>query len=161
MKYMTSKESQKKYIIGTSLFSAITELYDDEELCKTIDYEVVKDAYPFSFMSNEENLFCNNNYHTKYKENMFDYLFNNKPLKDVLKSIDDITRIYNFTLKTDETSAGLILFIISLIILICMISSLAFLFIKKIEKRFNFLSNGFWIITILGCLILMCSITTL
>jgi len=161
MKFMALKETQKKYIINNSMFSGIMELYDDEEVCSVIECDIIKNVYPFSFMSNDVNLFGDDNYHIKYRNNMYEYLYNNKPIIDVLKKIEDITRIYTFSLKTDETIAGLIIFIILLMLSTSMILSLIFLFIKKIENRFKFLPKGLWVITTLGSLILMSSIITL
>ena len=161
MKYISLKETQKKYIINNFMLSGITELYDDEEVCSVIECDVMKDSYPFSFMSNDVNLFADDNYHIKYRSILFKYLFDDEPLIDVLKKIEDITKIYIFSLKTDDSYIGLIIFIILLIFSTSMISSLLFLFIKKLEYRFRFLSKGFWVLTILGSLMMMCSIITL
>jgi len=161
MKFVSSKESHKKYIISTYLYSPIIDLYYDEEVCKIIECNVIKDAYPFSFMNNDVNVFGDDEYHVKYRENMFDYLYHDKPLPDVLKKIQDITKIYTFSLKTDDTKAGLIIFIVFQIFLIFMILSLTYVFIRDYENRFRFLSKKLWVITTLGSLILLCSILTL
>jgi len=139
----------------------MTELYDEEDVCNVIECDVIKDAYPFSLKNNDVNLFGDDIYNKKYKNYFFDFLYKNKPLNEVIKKIDDITRIYTFSLNTDDSNAGLIIFIIFLILLTCMILSLIFVFIKKFEKRFKFLPNDLWIITTLGSLILMCSLLTL
>jgi len=161
MKFISLKETQKKYIISNKMFSAITELYDDEEVCSQIDCNVMKEAYPFSFMSNDEDFFADDNYHTNYKLNIFDYIYNNKDVTEVLKKIEDITKFYQLSLKTDDYTIGLILFIVYLVFLIIIILSLRFLFIKKLEKRFRFLSKPLWIITTLGTLILLSSVLSL
>jgi len=161
MKYISLKETQKKYIINNFMLSAMTELYDDEEVCSVIDCAVMKDSYPFSFMSNEVNLFGDDNYHIKYRKILFKYLFDDEPLMEVLKKIEDITKIQTFSLKTDESYIGLIMFIITLVFSISMILLLIFLFIKKLEYRFKFLCKSFWIITALGSLMIMSSIMSL
>ena len=161
MKFVSLKETHKKYIITNSLYSPIIDLYYDEEVCSMIECNVIKDAYPFSFMNNDAKLFGDDEYHVIYRENMFDYLYHDKPLPEVLKKIQDITKIYTFSLKTDDTKAGLIIFIVFQILLIYMILSLTYIFIKDYEIRFRFLSKKLWVVTTLGCLILMCSILTL
>jgi len=161
IKYAMSKESQKKYIIGNFMFSAITELYDDPDVCSFLECDIVKDSYPFSFMSNDVKLFGDDNYHIKYRSYMLDYLYNDKPVKEVLKKIDDITRVHNFTWDTDESYAGIIILSVFLILFIGIILSLVFLYMKKYEKRFKFLSKEGWIITTVGSLILLCAILTL
>jgi len=161
MKYISLKETQKKYIIKNGMFSGIIELYDDEEVCKLIECNIVKDAYPFSFMSNDVNLFGDDNYHIKYKNNMYNYIYDNQPVSDVLKAILDITKIYSFSFITDGSYAGLIIFFFFIILTVNMVLSVVFIYIKKLENKFKFLSKGLWVITILGSLILMSSIFTL
>jgi len=161
MKFVALKETQKRNIINKHIFSGIKELYDDEEVCSVIECDLIKNIYPFSFMSNDVKLFGDDSYHVKYRENIFDYLYNDKPLSEVLKIIDDITRIYTFSVKTNDTSAGLIIYIIFLIFMTCMFLSSIFIFLKKFKKRFKFLSKVFWIITTLGSMILMSSVITL
>ena len=161
MKFIALEETQKKYIIARSSFSGLINLYNDEEVCSIVDCNVIKGAYPFSFVNNDARFFGDDNYHVKYREYLFDYLFHDKPLNEVLKKVDDITRYYTFSLNTEDTNAGLIIFIIFLIISICMLLSLIFIFIKRFENRFKFLSKDLWILTTLGSLILMSSLLTL
>jgi len=161
LKFVASKDTHKKYIINNHLYSAITELYDEEEVCNVIECEVVKDALPFTIENNDEDRFGNDNYIEKFRDYLFDYIYNDKPLNEAIKKIEDMTKKYEFLLSSDDSNAGLIIFIIFIVLSACMIFSLIFLFSKKFEKRFRFLSKDLWIITVLGSLILMCSIITL
>jgi len=161
IKFVSLKETQKKYIINNHFFSAMTELYDDEEVCRVTDCDVIKDIYPFSFMNNDIKFFGSDSYNEKYRINMFDFIYNDKSISEVLKIIDDIPRIHMFLLKMDDSNSGLILFIIFLVFVTVTILSIMFLFIKKFNNKFKFLSKSLWIITTSGSLILMSSITTL
>jgi len=165
MKYISSKEVQKNIILKKSLPSAYMELYDDPEVCNSTEgfkeCDLMKQIQPFSFMSNDVNKFADNNYHTNYKRYLFDYLYNDASLDDVLKKVEDLTKIYKLSLKTEETSIGLIIFIIFIILSSIMIFSLKFPFTKKLEKRFQFLSKKLWVLTILGSLMLLGSVITL
>ena len=161
LKFVSLKETQKKYIINNKMFSAITELYDDEEVCSVIECDIIKNAYPFSFMSNDVKLFGDDNYHIKYRETMFDYIYHDKSIYEVLETIEDITKIYTFSLETDDTYAGLIIFITFIILFTSMSLSVVFVFIKRFEYRFKFLSKSLWVITTIGSLILMSSLMTL
>jgi len=140
------------------LYSGIVDLYDEDEICSVRECNIVKDAYPFSFMNNDVKVFRDDNYHIKYRENMFDYIYRDKPVSAVLKKIEDKTKIYTLSLTTKDSRAGLIIFIVFLIVLILMILSLVFIFIKKFESRFTFLSKNLWVITTFGSLVLMSSI---
>jgi len=161
MKFIALKETHKKFIISKSFFSAITELYDDEEVCKVIECDIIKDAYPFSFMNNDVDLFGNDDYQKKYKDIIYEYLYKDKPINEVLKKVDDISRIYTFSLKTDDSNIGLVIFIIYLVLFSSIVLSIIFLFINKLKKNFRFLSKDLWIITTLGSLLLISSIVTL
>jgi len=143
------------------MISANMELYDDEEVCSMVECDIIKDSYPFSFMDNDVKLFGDDSYHIKYRENMFNYIYHDKPVTKVLKIIDDITRIYTFTLDTEDSNAGLSIFIIYLVFSISTVLSIMFIFIKSMENRFRFISKDLWILTTLGTLILMSSILTL
>jgi len=160
-KFVAQKETQKNYIINNYFYSAMTELYDDEDVCSKIECDIIKDAYPFSMKNNNVNLFGDDLYNTKYRNNMFDYLYKNIPLDEVLKKIDDITKIYTFSLKTDGMNIGFIIIIIFSFFIIWMTLSLIFIFIKELEKRFQFLSKDLWVLTTLGSYILMSSLLTL
>jgi len=137
------------------------ELYDDADVCRIIECDIIKNSFPLSFMNNDEKYFGNDEYHKKYREYMYDYLFHNKSLPDVLKKIEDITKIYTFSLKTDDSYIGLIMFFMLILLFTSTIISLVFVFIKTLENRFRFLSKNLWVITTLGSLILMSSIVTL
>jgi len=161
LRFLARKESQKEYIIKSSWFSANMELYDDADVCRIIECDIIKNSFPLSFMNNDEKYFGNDEYHKKYREYMYDYLFHNKSLPDVLKKIEDITKIYTFSLKTDDSYIGLIMFFMLILLFTSTIISLVFVFIKTLENRFRFLSKNLWVITTLGSLILMSSIVTL
>jgi len=161
LKYASLKEVQKKYIINNSKYSAITELYNEEEVCSVIECSVVRDAYPFLLKNNDVDYFGNDAYNKEYQKALLKYLYEDVPLSDTLKKIEDITKIYQFSLKTDDSKAGLIIFIIFLIFLTYMIVSIIFVFIKKLEHKFKFLSKDLWVLTALGSLILLSSLLTL
>jgi len=141
--------------------AGITELYDDKETCQLTDCDVMKGSYPYSFMNNDVNLYGNDNYHKLYRQYMFDYIYGNEPLDDVLKKVENLSKIYTFSLKTDDSYIGLFVFIIFLIFFTIITISIVFVFIKKLEYRFRFISKNLWVITTLGSLIIMSSIVTL
>jgi len=161
IKFVGSKDIQKRFIINNYMYSADMELYKDEEVCSVLNCDIIKDSYPFSFMSNDVKFFCDDNYHIKYRSKIFDYLYDNKPIDKVLKELDDETRVYSYSIDTEVSNIGLIMFIVFLVCISFMFLSLIFIFIKSFERRFIFLSKDLWVITTLGSMILMSSIITL
>lgn len=88
-------------------------------------------------------------------------MYGNKTISEVIKNIDDMTKYYSFSLKTDDSYIGLIVFIIYIVVLVIMISSTLILYIKKLKLQFHFLTNDFWIISMFGSIIYLSTILTL
>ncbi len=114
LKFVSLKETQKKIIIDNYMFSGITEFYDEEEVCSKVACNVIKDSYPFSFMNYEEHLFADDNYHVKYREKLFEYLFNNRSLDDVL---NDVAEFSGYVVS--RRNIGGISFFLSLTLMLC------------------------------------------
>jgi len=161
VKFVASKDVQKRFIINGFMYSANMDLYENEEVCSVLNCDVVRNSYPFSFMSNDIKFFCDDNYHIKYRNTIFKYLYGNEPIDKVLKELDDVTRVYKYSTDTEVSNVGLTMFIIFLVCITIVFLSLIFVFIKPFEKRFKFLSKDLWVITTLGSLILMSSVLTL
>ncbi|ORY81697.1 hypothetical protein LY90DRAFT_4093 [Neocallimastix californiae] len=149
--FLTSKELQKKYIINKGFYSPILSLYEEDDVCETVDCEFFKNiqltARPTSKVSNYDQ------YSFKFRNYIYDFLYGNKTAEEALKTIYEITNFHYLTLKSDETNLGLIIFITTVTISIIMLSSIVFLFIKKYEHFFNFISNDLWIVIIIGFLV--------
>jgi len=160
LKFFTSEETQKNYGIKNHLMSAIESLYDDEEVCKIIECNTVKDVQPFSSLRFTDDEFGNNYYLKKYKQYMFGYMYEDKPLMDMLENIYNILTIYQFSYKTDNTVVGLIIFIIVIITIALMGLSLAILFVNLLKPEYKFLKIDFWIISITGTIMVMSAIFT-
>ncbi|ORX66087.1 periplasmic binding protein-like II [Anaeromyces robustus] len=161
IKFMTTMDTQKKYITNKKYISAINELYDDDDVCALLNCDLIKKVQPFSFMNNNLNEFGNDAYHEKYRKYISEFLYNNKSVTEVLKKINDITRIYSISLNTDDSYLGLIVFIIFSVIMTVIMISVIFLFIKKFYISFMVLTKDLWIISLLGTLIILCSVLTL
>jgi len=53
VKFITSKEVQKKYVLQRYIYSAINSLYDDEEVCSIIECDIAKNVKPFKTLDLE------------------------------------------------------------------------------------------------------------
>jgi len=160
LKFAASKEIQKKFILQEQFLGGNMKLYEDDDVCVAVDCDILNKNKPFSFFNNDVRFFGNDDYYPEYQY-LLKYVFEDKSAKEVLQKVEDFTKIYTFSLKTDNTKMGLIIFIVYLILLSCTILSIIFIFIKKLEYRFIFLSKNLWFITTLGTLILLSSIVTL
>jgi len=154
---ITSKEIQKKFVMNDNIFSGIPSLYNDKEVCKEIDCQFFK---KFQFIGRPSSSYENYDYYSEFfRKHIYDFLYGNKTASEVLNEINDITKIHYITINDDEMKDSKILgfaFIyIILILLSVMLFSIIFLFISKYEGFFHFLSKDFWILTVLGSLIIL------
>lgn len=152
-KYITSKDMQRKFVKDYSVISGIPSLYEEEEICNKLDCEFINSlqllARPKEIDYEE--------YSKQFRQHIFDYLFKNKPILEVLQKIVDIKKIYSVSLNTEDTMIGLITFIIIIAVSVIELLSMIFLFIEKFKPKFEFLSKGLWITVILGSLIILYS----
>jgi len=92
LKYFTSKEIQKQFIKKNQIYySAIPSLYDDEEVCQSIDCDLLKSIQSVFFPITK-------NYHdfeSTFRSSIYNYLFSNDndenapTAKEVLNAVDD------------------------------------------------------------------------
>jgi len=154
IKFLTSEYVQKEIILKYfRSYSGLFKLYDDEEVCSYTDCELIKNIQgierPSSLIDNYED------YSSKYTTLISEFLFNNKPIKEVLREIEDITKIYYFSVKT--STYGLLFFMALLIIYFLLILSIVTLFIPPFKDYIRFFSNGLWIMYFLGILFIITS----
>ena len=102
-------------------------------------------------------------YLLKSREAMFEYLFGNGNITatEAVGKINRIFAVHNFSIDTDESVSGLIIFIVVLITLSIMILSVFLIFIKSLIKYFEFLPKDMWIVSIIGSVLIMSAIFTL
>ena len=154
IEFITSKEVKKEVSLNFSILPGIDSLYDDEEFCARMDCELFKSIQPVVRPTKENENY--DEYSIKFRNYVYDFIYGDKSAKEVLKEIIDLRKIYSVSLNTKETSVGLIFFYILCSIICIMILSLIFLFIPSFKPFFTFLPNDFWILSILGIIMIIC-----
>jgi len=152
--FLTSKKVQKDLIMNYGINSGIRSLYDDEEVCKSVDCEIIKNIQLFrrpNFFSIDYDT-----YSQYFRIYIYEFLYGNKTAYEVLKKIDDITKIYKISIYGDNATIALISNISLFCIIIFMLLSVILLYCKKYKSYFNFLSNDFWFLTIIGIICILC-----
>ncbi|OUM58476.1 hypothetical protein PIROE2DRAFT_16238, partial [Piromyces sp. E2] len=104
LQYISSKEVQKEEVVlNNNLLSAIPSLYDDPEVCEKIDCDFFKSIQyiprPIQQIDNYDE------YSTFFRKNIYDYLFGDKPISNVLKTISNIKT--NFYIKVNQEDSYL------------------------------------------------------
>ncbi|OUM61485.1 hypothetical protein PIROE2DRAFT_12482, partial [Piromyces sp. E2] len=98
--YLTFKDVQRKVARDHLFFSPIPSLYYEEELCKSIDCEFFRNAQLIARPTNIAEDY--NKYSVKFREYIFEFLYGNRTASDVLQDIENLTKIYDLSLSSDN-----------------------------------------------------------
>jgi len=158
-RFITSKEMQKKLVLeNQEIISAIPSIYEDEDVCLKYNCEVFKNLQLVTRPTDKFRDY--DDYSEKYRDWIYEFLYGNKTAAEVLKKIDDLTKIYYIEINPKNSLLGIYIFLITLLCSIFMLISLLLLRVKKFSSRLRFLSNDFWIISVVGSCIIMSSLYT-
>jgi len=154
LKYFTSKEYQKEKFKERVLSTSIDEILNDEEVCKknglcelaksiqyTVEPEFIKEK--------------SEDYRKRYQKYIYQYLHEDKTIEETLKKINDITAIYYMTLDTENSYIGLVYFIFIFVLSLLMLLSLTFIVRESFRPFIMFLTDDFWVITVLGSILIL------
>ncbi|OUM59305.1 hypothetical protein PIROE2DRAFT_15193, partial [Piromyces sp. E2] len=161
VKFFTSKDTLKKYMIQEHIFTPITSLYDDKDVCAVINCNFVKEILPFSFVSFDTEIYPIDEYNEKFRNEIYGFIYGNKTVEEVVDKAINLSKYTVFSINPEDNFVGLAFFIIFILTTIIMVTSLVFLHIKKLNRYFEFLSNDSWMIFMIGIFMMSCSILTL
>jgi len=158
IKYMTSLEGQKEYMIKTKELSAINALYNDKDVCEVIECDLIKKIQPIARPS----LLTENydEYSSQLRNYFYEFLYGNKTASEALRNIYNIINIYDVSMNPSKNTTGFLIFITTILIITFMILSLIFLFIPKYKKYFSFINVHSWLIMIVGFIMILSVIFT-
>jgi len=156
VKLFTSKEYQRNKFENGIMLSAMNELCNCDEICnervaKTCDFQKSIQFTSEPRFIKERGEGCRK----KYQKYIYQFLYKNKTIEETLKHVIDITKIYYVSLDTVDSYAGLFCFIFFSVVSTLMLLSLIFIYKDNLHLYFKFLSNDFWIITVLGSVIIL------
>ncbi|OUM70118.1 hypothetical protein PIROE2DRAFT_1800 [Piromyces sp. E2] len=157
MKFLLREEEQKKNAMERIAFSGIRELYQNEEVCSAIDTcDLYSRVQLFPFYQFQRPDFTE--YSTYFRRHIFEYLFNNKTVSEVLNDVDEMIKVHYLTLNTEDSPIGLIYFILLILFSLLLLTTLFCLYCKSFNQFFHFLPKSQWITILLGfgCLIGYC-----
>ncbi|OUM58629.1 hypothetical protein PIROE2DRAFT_16035, partial [Piromyces sp. E2] len=102
IEYMTKRETQKNIIMTQNVASGITSLYDEDDVCDVVDCKLIKSIQLVNrpIHVNEDY----DSYSTFFRTRIYDFLYGNKTAIEVLREINDYTKIYDVSMNTEETS---------------------------------------------------------
>jgi len=159
-KHLTSKEFQKKYFLIENNITGITSLYDDEEINKKVNCTIYKNIQPSRRPVSKYYDFTE--YSERVTNYMYQYLYEEHPVEEVLEKVDDLTKFHNVSIyNSDSKLLAYIYVILIALLVIVLISTIPFIFVEKYKPFYTYYDKELWIIITLGMLILLgASITT-
>ncbi|ORX83229.1 periplasmic binding protein-like II [Anaeromyces robustus] len=155
LKFLTSKELQKKYFLIENVVSGIDSLYDDEEICAKTDCPSIKSVQPINRPSSKYYQFSD--YIKKFSSYVYQHIYGNETAESVLEKIEDLTKIHSVSIKEKNSahSLALSIFIFVFTFSLLMIGLLVLLFSERMEKYFSYLTKDEWIMSICGLVVII------
>jgi len=150
---MTSKKIQKEFVINHKYLSGIYSLYDDEDVCNVLNCELYKTVQPIERPTKNNDNY--DEYSAELKNIVYEFLFGDTPAIEVLKKVEDITKIYFISLNNNDSIINILFFIITIVILCIIVFSTVFIFIPKFKPFFKFLPNDLWIVSMIGLIMII------
>jgi len=160
LKFIASKEVQREYLKARQLISAINSLYYDREVCENSDCDMFINMQP---LNDPVYSLRNVKKFENFKNYIYDYLYDDDNIitvDEVIKNIIDITKIYQISLDTTYSNVGLISAIVIIVLILFMLISLIALFRENFNPFFKYLSVDFWIISVIGSIVILCILFT-
>jgi len=152
-KYISSLDFQRKMFANETIISGVSELLNDKEICSSYDIcDIVKEI---EFTGEPDFVKTKKDYAKRYQKYIYKYLYENYTMEETLKQIFDISKFYSVSINSMDTYAGLIYFVVFILLSVLMLTSLVFLFRENFNPFFLFLPTDFWILTILGSILLL------
>ncbi|ORX57945.1 periplasmic binding protein-like II [Piromyces finnis] len=152
IEYITSKDVHLKYVKKYDYLTGIADVYNDEEVCSYIDCDMYKKIQPVIRPTKESEDY--DKYSTEFKNKIYEYLYGNLTAKEALQNALDLSKIYSVGISDD--SIGLTFYIILWIIIAIIVCSSVFIFIPPLKPYIKFLPKDFWIISIIGIIMMHC-----
>jgi len=157
VEYLTSYDVQKNYSIEKKVLPTIESLFFDLEVCKAVDCELGRSLQPIARPGSlTENY---DEYAFKVKNYLHEFYYGDKDAAEVLNKINDLTKIYHIALDSSTTS-GLIVFIVTIVIALFIVSSYACLFVEKQKIFFEYLNTKSWTMIFIGFILGLLTIPT-
>ncbi|KAL6605335.1 periplasmic binding protein-like II [Neocallimastix californiae] len=157
LSYITSRDVHKKFVMEKVIFSSIPSFYYDDEVCSVLDCEFYRGFQPIArptwmIEKNEWNV-----YSLKFRTYIYEFLYGNKTAEESLRKVVNILKVHSISFITDDNdnNLGKIIFIILSVIFCIIIFSLIIPRIKLFSMYFKIFSYDFWIIHLVGSIILL------
>jgi len=151
MEYFASQEFQKEFVMGQGYLSGSNTLLKDEECrnyanCKTFINDIQYVMRPIDATADYED------YSQQYRDYLLEYIYLDKNLHECLLNIEYLTKI--FFEDKDFVGNRFVTMIIGITDII-IIASYILAFTKKFRHKFKILNPYYWLIFLIGLILIM------
>ncbi|OUM56110.1 hypothetical protein PIROE2DRAFT_19436 [Piromyces sp. E2] len=146
--------------IGVSIFSSL-----EYKKASKIVLEYITSKEIHQLISRPVNKTSNYDYYSvMYRKYFYEYLFDDEGKSitavDVLNNIENLYKIFQIKVHSDDSNIGLIMVIVISVVSFTIIFSSLFYFVDRLIPYFDFLPFDFWLLTLFGAvLIIMTTLT--
>jgi len=156
LKFLFNYDFQKFLTMNVNKRSVINSIYDDADVCKTIDCSLVKNMQG---VLRPNNITDYEVFSESFSRYVREYLIGNKSTtaEEVLTKIDNIERIHYVEYRS--TSGIIMISLISTTIILILLSFI-YICLKRRKKQFKFLPFKYWCLFLFGLTILTSSCIT-
>ncbi|OUM69936.1 hypothetical protein PIROE2DRAFT_2137, partial [Piromyces sp. E2] len=153
LEFISSEYFQKKMVINNLSSSSMLSLYQDEDVCREMDCNLYNNIQIIGRPN--KIMYDYDEYSEKYRNYIYEYLYKDKSAIEVLKKVDDITKIYYISTDIKVSIIGYIEIILVTAIILIMLYSLIFLFFENYRPFFKYLTIDFWCSVMIGCSLIL------
>jgi len=156
LKYITSRDIQKKHVMNYAMHSGIPSIYKDEDV-----KEKMKGRISDNLQYIGRPIFKRKNYDKysqHYRRILYDYLYERKDISitETLHQLNDLSKIFHISIEyNNDSHVGLIFGIVIIILSIFMLLSLRFHYLIQFQRTFMFIHYLSWILIIVGSVLLL------
>ncbi|ORX86176.1 periplasmic binding protein-like II [Anaeromyces robustus] len=150
LEFMFSKEEQKEMILKKKIYTGIKDLYDDDDVCSIVKCNFYKNLQLFPYYNFNRKDYTE--YSSKIRKYVYEFTNGNKTASEVLNDMNNLSSICQIKLNGENSSYGIILFILTLMVSLIIIGTFLILTIERFKPFFQFLPMDFWYIILLGIL---------
>jgi len=120
VKFITSYELQKELVMNYGVISPITKMYEDEDVCKKANCDILKSKQLIARPANG-----NSNYSAwseKFRHAIFEYLYGDKDVSTVVEDAEKMLEKYSGALNPRQSILGLLIFVLTYTVISAILS---------------------------------------
>ena len=156
LNYIFSKTFLKDYVMENYIRSGSSYIYQEKDIYQAVKSKFSVDLQFVTYPIHERK---NYSVYSKYYRNIiYDFLYdrNNESVTEMLHRLNDLSKVFKISIKdNDDTSTGLIIGILIIVLSVVMLLSLGLYYSFKFQETFVFIDYLSWNSIVIGSVIIL------